>query len=138
MRKLIISYVGKSLCLFLALCFLTVDVGLRTAHAGMISTETVLAGQTGDNERAQVNAFFARDDVRQSLLTHGLAADEVTARIAALSDAEITRIANELDRLPAGAGIGSVVGAVLIIFIILLVTDILGYTKVFTFVQPIR
>lgn len=138
MRRLVIHYAAKPLCLFLALCFLTVDVGLRTAHAGMISTETVLAGQTGDNERAQVSAFFARDDVRQSLMTHGLAADEVAARIAGLSDAEITRIANELDRLPAGAGFGTVIGAVIFIFVVLLVTDILGYTKIFTFVQPIR
>jgi hypothetical protein len=138
MRKQIIRYVGKPLCLLLAFCFLTVDIGIRTAQAGMISTETVLAAQANNNQRAQVVNFFARADVHQALLAQGIAADEVVARVASLSDAEIMQIANELDRLPAGASFGAVIGAVLFIFVVLLVTDILGYTKVFTFVQPIR
>lgn len=138
MRKLIIRYVGKPLCLLLAFCFLTVDVGIRTAQAGMISTETVLAAQTHSDARAQVVDFFARTDVHQALLAQGIAVDEVAARVASLSDAEIMHIANELDRLPAGASLGTVLGAVLFIFVVLLITDILGYTKVFTFVQPMR
>ncbi len=138
MRKQIVRYVGKPLCLFLALCFLTVDVGIHTAQAGMISTETVLAAQANNEARTQVVDFFAREDVQQVMVSQGVAADEVAARVASLSDAEVMQIANELDHLPAGASLGTVVGAVLFIFVVLLVTDILGYTKVFTFVQPIR
>ncbi len=138
MRKLIIRYVGKPLCLLLVFCFLTVDVGIRTAQAGMISTETALAAQTNSDARAQVVAFFDRTDVHQALLAQGIAGDEVAARVASLSDAEIMQMANELDRLPAGASLGTVVGAVLFVFVVLLITDILGYTKVFTFVQPMR
>ncbi|MFO7767244.1 MAG: PA2779 family protein [Pelovirga sp.] len=138
MKKHMVRYVGKPLCLLLAVCFLTVDVGIRTAQAGMISTETVLATQADEDARTQVSAFFAREDVQQVMTRQGVAADEVASRVASLSDAEVMRIANELDQLPAGASLGTVVGAVLFIFVVLLVTDILGYTKVFTFVQPIR
>ncbi len=138
MKKYVVRYVGKPLCLLLALCFLTVDVGIRTAHAGMISTETVLAAQENGDARAQVMTFFAREDVQQAMLTQGVAPDEVAARVASLSDAEIMQIANQLDHLPAGASLGTVVGAVLFIFVVLLITDIFGYTKVFTFVQPVR
>jgi hypothetical protein len=138
MRKQFIHYAAKPLCLFLALCFLTVDVGIRSAQAGMISTESVLAAQTNNVARAQVVDFFAREDVQQVMRNQGVAADEVAARVASLSDAEMMQIAAELDQLPAGAGLGTVVGAVLFIFVVLLITDILGYTKVFTFVQPIR
>lgn len=138
MRKQIIRYVGKPLCLFLALCFLTVDVGIRSAQAGMISTESVLAAQTNNAARSQVTDFFAREDVQQVMISQGVAADEVAARVASLSDAEVMQIAAELDQLPAGASLGTVVGAVLFIFVVLLITDVLGYTKVFTFVQPIR
>ncbi|MFO7812908.1 MAG: PA2779 family protein [Pelovirga sp.] len=138
MRKQIIHYVGKPLCLFLALCFLTVDVGIRSAQAGMISTESVLAAQTNNAARSQVTDFFAREDVQQVMISQGVAADEVAARVASLSDAEVMQIAAELDQLPAGASLGTVVGAVLFIFVVLLITDVLGYTKVFTFVQPIR
>ena len=138
MKKHLVRYVSKPLCLVLALCFLTVDVGIRTANAGMISTETVLAAQANEDARTQVMAFFAREDVQQVMETQGVAPDEVAARVASLSDAEIMRIADELDHLPAGASLGTVIGAVLFIFIVLLITDIFGYTKVFTFVQPVR
>lgn len=138
MRKLVIRYVGKPLCLMLAFCFLTVDVGIRSVQAGMISTETALAAQTNEAARAQVTAFLAREDVKQAMTTQGVATAEVATRVATLSDAEIALIADEIDRLPAGASLGTVVGAVLFIFVVLLITDILGYTKVFTFVQPMR
>ena len=138
MRKLIIRYVGKPLCLLLAFCFLTVDVGIRTAQAGMISTETALAAQTNDAARGQVMAFLAREDVKEAMTTQGIAADEVAARVATLSDAEIALIANEIEHLPAGAALGSIVGAVVFVFIVLLVTDILGFTRVFPFTKPIR
>jgi hypothetical protein len=40
-----------------------------------------------------------------------------------------------MDALPAG---GDVLGVVLAVFLILLVTDILGFTKVYPFTRPIR
>ena len=138
MRKQILRYVGKPLCLFLVLCFLTVDIGIRSAQAGMIRTESVLAAQTDNAARLQVMDFFGREDVQRVMISQGVTADEVAARVASLSDVEIKQIATEIDQLPAGASLGTVVGAVLFIFVILLITDILGYTKLFTFVQPIR
>jgi hypothetical protein len=46
------------------------------------------------------------------------------------------RLAQKLDQLPAGGdGLGVVIGAALVVFIVLLITDILGYTDVFTFVK---
>jgi hypothetical protein len=55
-----------------------------------------------------------------------------------LSNEEIRQIAGRLVELPAGEGagaIGIVVGAILIIFLVLLVTDLLGLTDVFPFVK---
>lgn len=138
MRKQIVRYLAKPLCLLLALCFLTVDVGIRTANAGMISTETALTAQANEDARNNVMAFMAREDVQQVLMTQGISADEVTARVASLSDAEIRKIAGEIDRLPAGASLGTVIGATLFIFVVLLITDIFGFTSVFTFVKPVR
>jgi hypothetical protein len=48
----------------------------------------------------------------------------------------VREIAGQLDQLPAGqSAIGAVVGAILIIFLVLLVTDLLGLTNVFPFVN---
>jgi hypothetical protein len=55
----------------------------------------------------------------------------------ALSDAEITRIAGRLDRLPAGADTaGAILLGLLIGFAALVITDMLGWTDVFPTVGP--
>jgi hypothetical protein len=57
-------------------------------------------------------------------------------RVDALTDAQIERIAGRVEQLPAGGA--SVVGVLFAVFVILLVTDILGLTRVFPFTRPAR
>ena len=52
-------------------------------------------------------------------------AAEVKARVAALTDEEAAELAARIGELPAG-GV-DILGAVLIVFLVLLLTDILGY-----------
>ena len=60
---------------------------------------------------------------------------EARSRAASLSDAEILRIADRIPEMPAGgSALGVIVGASLVVFLVLLVTDIMGYTDVFPFV----
>lgn len=54
----------------------------------------------------------------------------------ALTDEEARTLSQQLDSLPAG-GV-DVLGTVLIVFIVLLITDVLGFTKVFSFTRPIK
>ena len=106
------------------------------AQAGMISTETVLA--TADH--ARIAHVLDRADVRAKLEELGVKPADVKARVAALTDAEAAQLARSIDNLPAGAdgGIGAIVGAIVLIFLVLLITDLLGLTKVFPFTKPIR
>jgi hypothetical protein len=60
--------------------------------------------------------------------------EDVKARVAALTDDEAAQLAGRIDSLPAGG----ILGLILLVFIILLVTDILGLTKVFPFTRPVR
>lgn len=109
------------------------------AQAGLISTDSVIAGQTSSAERQRVQDFLARDDVRQQMQTLGVSADEASSRVAALSDQEIHRIAGQLPDEPAGGdGLGVVIGAAVLIFVILLITDIAGLTKVFPWTRSVR
>lgn len=81
-------------------------------------------------------AFLDRDEVRERIVALGVDPTEAAARVNALSDAQVAEIADELDRLPAGqSALGAVIGAMLIIFLILLVTDLLGLTDIFPFVK---
>ncbi|WP_290786573.1 PA2779 family protein [Halomonas sp.] len=98
----------------------------------LITTQAALNAEHGQADRERIHEILARDDVRDQLIEQGVDLAEVEARVAALSDAEAAQMADQLEQLPAGA---SVVGALFAVFVILLVTDILGLTNVFPFTR---
>ncbi|CAA7616009.1 PA2779 family protein [Magnetospirillum sp. UT-4] len=109
------------------------------AGARLVATDTVLAAEQRDGDRERVAAFLARDDVRAQMQALGVSPDEAERRVEAMSDEEIARIAGNLDTLPAGGnGLGVVIGAAVLVFIILLITDIAGLTKVFPWTRSVR
>jgi len=105
------------------------------SQAAIVSTEEVIAAPVADGSRERVHAFFQRDDVRAALQEQGVSADDAIARVNAMSDAEVAQLAHRVDQAPAGSG---VVGVLFSVFLILLVTDILGFTKVFPFTRSVR
>ena len=107
------------------------------AQAGMLPTESALAGKSAARER--IATLLERRDVRTQLEAYGVNAADVQARIGALTDNEAAQFAARLGDMPVGADAGaSLIGALLVIFIVLLITDILGVTKVFPFTKPIK
>ena len=84
----------------------------------------------------QVSAFLQRQDVRRQMVALGVNPAEAVARVASLSDGEIRQIAGQMENLPAGQGvIVALIGAAVFIFLVLLITDLLGLTHVFPFVH---
>jgi hypothetical protein len=107
----------------------------QTAQAALIGTDQVHAATAGQNleqNRARITAALERPDVVKQLEAMGVNKDDAQARVAALSDAEAAQLAGRIDSLPAG---GDVVGALVFIFVLLLVTDLLGLTKVYPFTR---
>jgi hypothetical protein len=98
-------------------------------------TTAEATGLTADVQ-GRMQTLLARDDVRTALVANGVDPASVEARVAALTDAEARQLADQLDRLPAGGD--SVIGVLFLIFVILLITDILGLTKIFPFTRPVR
>lgn len=97
------------------------------AGAAMVSTEKAV--KTGQIER--ISELLGRDEVRAQLERYGVGAEEVKARVAAMTDEEAALLAEHMEELPAGG----VLGLIVAVFIILLITDILGFTKVFPFTR---
>src|SRR5437773_1023260 len=119
--------------------FLITPVPLAPPRAAIIGTEGVLQQGSLSADREKVVRFLERQDVRQQLASFGVNPKEVDARVAVLSDQEIARIAGKIDQMPAGQGaVAVVVSAALIVFLVLLITDILGLTDVFNFVKHKR
>jgi len=127
------SLSGKFVATVTSFAFLACGVPLP-ARAALVGSEAVV--QPGASQaRARVAAFFAREDVREALVREGVDPARVDARVQALDDREALDLAGRVDSAPAG---GDAFGFVLAVFVILLVTDILGLTKVFPFTRPIR
>ena len=99
------------------------------AHAGMLPTGSVL-------ERERVTNLVERAEVQAQLQAFGVSPADVKARVAAMSDAEVADLAARIDAQPAGGA--SILGVALIVFLVLLLTDILGFTKIFPFTRPVR
>lgn len=124
---------SKPIAHILTLGVLAMSLHMPLAHAGLATTESVVAGDASQRER--VASFFNRDDVKSELLARGVAPEQVQARVNALTNEEVATLANRIDELPAGAGLGSVLGVALIVFLVLVFTDIMGWTDVFPFTK---
>lgn len=110
---------------------------IQTAHASLVSTEEVARLAAGDESspgHAKLASALARSDVRAEMERLGLDAASATERVAALSDDEAARLADHIDSAPAGG----IIGAIVFVFLVLLVTDLLGLTKVFPFTRAQR
>jgi len=112
---------------------------MTSAQAALISTETVAASQGVPgvaDARGKVYAALDRAEVMQALVARGVDPDHVRARVAALTDAEAAIVAAQIESAPAGGN--DVLGVVLFVFVLLLITDILGFTKIFPFTRSVR
>ncbi len=131
MKKRAMKAAACLLVLSTAMTSLPVQAVVITAEeATRVETTTEAAAA-----RVHLQAMLAREDVQAGLAQHGVSAEAAAARVAALSDDEALALSQRMDSLPAG---GSVLGIIVFIFLVLLVTDILGLTKVFPFTRPIR
>lgn len=128
--------IAKPVSMILAISFLMFNLAIQAAKAEMIGTEAAVHLAGKEQSRAIVTAFLERDDVRQTMQRQGVDVAEARKRVAALSDAELLQIAQKIEQLPAGGdGVGAVLGALLLVFFVLLITDLLGLTHVFPFVN---
>ena len=98
----------------------------------LVTTEEAIAPAV----QQRIAGLLAREEVRAGLAERGVDPAQVEARVAALTEDEARLLADRLDSLPAGGA--DVLGVLFTVFIILLITDILGLTRVFPFTRPIR
>jgi hypothetical protein len=111
---------------------LALSLHLPAAHAGMIGTEAVIDAAQVQQDRERLRTVFNRDDVQAQLMARGVDPAQVQARVDSLTDQEVQSLSGKIDQLPAG---GDGLGLLVFLFIVLLITDILGFTNIFPFVK---
>ena len=126
----------KTVAFLLAFHMLMMSGPYQAAMAAMMGTDAILDSDRSRQTRDRLYHLMAREDIRATLISRGIDPQEAKARIDSLSDAEVDRIADIVDQLPAGSGFfETFLILAFLAFIVLLFTDISGYTDVFPFVK---
>lgn len=115
---------------------LLVLMPVMSAQAAMLGTDTLITSAETQQSIAGLQQLLEREDAQQQLLALGVSPEQVRERVASLSDSELARINQGIDTLNAGGD--SVLGILLIIFIVFVITDVLGATNIFPFIHPIK
>ena len=127
----------KFLCLFMAVLTLIVSIPKESVLAALIDTETIIDSSHSQKARDQLMQFIAREDIQKALIANGIDPMEAEARINTLSDEEVIRISDQIEKLPAGGGAAEFLLIMLLILILVFVIlDLSGVTDVFTFIKP--
>lgn len=110
----------------LSAAMLSVSFPAVTSAAMVDSAQLLASQQTSDQQTLE--AFMARDQVRDQLVALGVSPEMLQQRLRGLTDEEARQLAQQIDELPAGAGLIEVVG---IVFVVLIVLELVGVTDVF-------
>ena len=125
----------RPMSIFLVVLMVTLSLPYQSALAALVGTEELMGSQKATEARAYIASVLAREDMQKALIARGIDPIEAQARVGTLTDQEAIQYANTMEQLPAGGVIGYIVGLAVLVFLVLLVTDILGYTDVFPFVK---
>ena len=105
------------------------------AQSAMVTTESQITTAQANYDRAQLQSIVKSEEARDWLLSLGVSPDTVDQRIANMTPDELAEFNQHLNDMPAG---GSIVGVILVVFLVLLVLDLLGTTNVFPVIKPIN
>jgi outer membrane protein OmpA-like peptidoglycan-associated protein len=132
----IIRKISKPAAVILACQMLLLSGLYQSVSAAMIGTESIFNVDRGQNPRDALNTLLARKEIQAALISQGIDPHEAQARIDHLSDDEIAKWVREMDQNQAGGGFfEAFIVVAFLVFLILLITDISGYTDVFPFVK---
>ena len=122
--------------LALILSILLIIMPMAPLQAAIIGNETIINQAPSALTRDNMQELLGQESARQQMQAWGVSPELITARINRLTDAELARINQEADTLKAGGT--NVLGVLLIIFIVFVITDVIGATNIFPFIHPVK
>lgn len=118
-----------------ALCAGLLLVGATApAQAALVGTGAVLSEARTQMDRQQLVEMIQRDEVSARLEAMGVDPADARARVERMTDAEVAALQQRIDQVPAG---GDALGVVLVVFLVFVVTDALGATDIFPFINEV-
>ena len=111
----------------LAIALLNVGSPL-VVQAEVIGTLAGLESAQRDTALARVNRVLATAEARDQLQAYGVDQAQVEARLAGLTDSELSTLADKLESAPAGGDVLAVIG---VVFVVLLILEAVGVIDIF-------
>jgi hypothetical protein len=109
---------------------------MMSAQAAMIGTDQIIDQTDYSLTREKLLQFLDREAAQKQLQAWGVSPDWIKERVNKLTDMELARINQETGNLNAGGD--SILGVLLIIFIVFVITDVIGATNIFPFIHPVK
>ena len=109
--------------------------GVLPAQAAMVGTDSLIQQAQSEYDREQLVAMLERAEVQQQLVAMGVDVADAKQRVAQLTDSELQQLNGQLGELPAG---GDALGVVLLVFLVFVITDVIGATDIFPFIHPVN
>lgn len=122
-------------CLSILLSVTLMSMSFNSAQAAMISNDMIINHLQQSSAKAQLIQTINRTEVKDQLLSMGVKPEDIESRVNLMTHEEIAQLNQQIEDLPAG---GSVLGVLLIIFIVFVITDVIGATDIFPFIKPVN
>ncbi len=106
------------LCLMISFSLTEFPIMKSHAQTGMITTGDAVTYMTRTQNQDKVAHFLSRTDVKDQLIKLGVTPEEAQIRVLTLSDAELNKLAGDIDHGTAG---GSIAGILIIVLIVILI-----------------
>lgn len=119
----------------LFMSFTLIFLSVASAQAAMVSNSQLAQSAEQQQDKAALMQTLARADVQDKLSEMGVDSADIVKRINGLTADELSQLNQKMAELPAG---GDALGIIVLIFLVFIITDIIGATDVFPFVHPVR
>ncbi len=116
------------------------SMNIAPLQAAMVDNDQLISQSQMQMSKQEILTQLDRQHVQDKLLAMGVNIDDAKQRIDQMTQQELAQVAQDIENMPAGSGgvVGPIIGALLVVFIVLVVTDMLGATDVFGFVNDIN
>lgn len=94
------------------------------AQAQIVDTEQMAAQSMVEQDRAKVQSFIERANVKERLLAMGVGGVLAEERVASLSEQEVHALAQKIDSMPAGGDISNWELVIILLIAILIIVAV--------------
>jgi len=132
-ENLIMKLFSRFLALLLSFSLFFATIG--QAQASIVSNSQLINQAQASNDKDDLRQIIRRADVQAQLLGMGVSTTDLDSRINQMTQDEVAQLNQQINQLPAGGG---ALGTIVLIFLVFVITDVIGATDIFPFIHPVH